>query len=137
MNYYDVSSTAAAAGWAIGGLAVILITLAIYIILIIGNWKVFSKAGKPGWTSIIPILNTLQLIDIAGLPAWYFIGYFIPVVDIVLMFYINIRVAKAFGKGTGFGVLLTILNPLFVLVLGFGAATYQRPADYPETWLNI
>lgn len=41
-----------------GGI-VTLIYLAIIIFLIASFWKVFTKAGQPGWASIIPITTLL------------------------------------------------------------------------------
>jgi len=116
-------------GWLIG--------LVVFVLMIVAFWKLFTKAGKPGWTGIIPILNTLQLLDIAGKPWWWLLLMMIPIVDIVLWFLIAISFARAYGKGAGFGIGLALLPPIFYLILAFGSAQYQRPADYPPTWLNI
>jgi len=114
-----------------------LIYMVILVLVIVAFWKVFTKAGKPGWSGIIPVMNVLQMLDIAGKPWWWIILMCIPFVDIVILFIVNIAVARAFGKGVGFGIGLTILMPIFYLILGFGSAQYQRPADFPPTWLNI
>ncbi|MCL2332783.1 MAG: DUF5684 domain-containing protein [Actinomycetia bacterium] len=114
-----------------------IIGLAIAVLMIIACWKIFTKAGKPGWTAIIPVLNVLQLLDLAGKPWWWIILLCIPIVNIVVLFLVNLEVAKAFGKSTVFGILLTILAPICYLILGFGPAQYQRPATWPATWLNI
>ena len=43
----------------IGGMATILaICFVIYILFVIAYWKIFTKAGIPGWKSIIPIYNS-------------------------------------------------------------------------------
>ncbi|MCL2881958.1 MAG: DUF5684 domain-containing protein [Coriobacteriia bacterium] len=114
-----------------------LIYVVILVLMIVAMFKLFAKAGKPGWTAIIPILNVLQLLDIAGKPWWWIILMCIPIVDIVILFIVSIAVAKAYGKGAGFGICLVIFAPIFYLILGFGSAHYQRPADFSPTWLNI
>ena len=108
------------------------ISLAIAIVVIAGMWKVFTKAGKPGWASIIPIYNAIVLLEIAGKPLWWIVLLLIPVVNIVILFIVSIDVAKNFGKGTGFGVGLALLGFIFYPILGFGDARYMpaRPPQY-------
>ena len=107
------------------------ISLLIAIIVIAGMWKVFTKAGKPGWASIIPIYNAIVLLEIAGKPVWWIVLLIIPGVNIFILFIVSIDVAKNFGKGTGFGVGLALLGVIFYPILGFGDATY-RPAQQPQ-----
>jgi hypothetical protein len=114
-----------------------IVYIAIFVVTIAAWWKVFTKAGKPGWTAIIPLLDTLQVLDLAGKPWWYLILMMIPFVNIVMLFIISLSVARAFGKGAGFGIGLVVLPFIFYLILGFGSAQYQRPADFPPTWLNL
>ena len=102
-----------------------LIYLAVVVLVIAGGWKMFVKAGKPGWGIIIPIYNQILMIDIAGRPLWWIILMFIPVVNLVVCIIVSIDIAKKFGKGTGFGVGLTFLPFIFMPMLGFGDATYQ------------
>lgn len=115
------NSTGAAAG--IAGL----IYLAIMILMIASMWKVFVKAGKPGWAAIVPIYNFIVLLEIIGRPLWWIILMIIPLVNIVAIFIIMIDLAKSFGKGTGFGIGLVFLGVIFFPVLGFGDAIYQGP----------
>lgn len=30
----------------------------------VSQWKIFVKAGKPGWCSIVPFLNTYEMAEI-------------------------------------------------------------------------
>jgi hypothetical protein len=106
-----------------GGFGAI-IGLLVAIVVIAGMWKVFTKAGKPGWAAIIPIYNTIVLLQIAGKPLWWFLLLFIPVVNIVIAVLVMIGVAKAFGKGTGFALGLLFLSPIFIPILGFSDAQY-------------
>jgi len=112
-----------------GGMGFIggLIYLAVIVLIIAGMWKVFVKAGKPGWACIVPIYNIIVLLEIAGRPIWWIILFFIPIVNLVILILIGIDVAKAFGKGTGFGLGLALLGFIFYPILGFSDATYRGP----------
>jgi hypothetical protein len=106
----------------------VLLYLAILVLVIAGFWKVFTKAGHPGWASIIPIYNLYILLKIAGRPGWWLLLFIIPIVGFVIAIIVAIDVAKSFGKGTGFGVGLAFLSPIFYPILGFGDAVYQGAA---------
>ena len=97
---------------------------AVIILWIAGLWKVFEKAGEPGWAAIIPIYNTIVLLKIAGRPIWWIILLLIPLVNLIILIMVSIDVAKRFGKGTGFGLGLAFLPFIFYPVLGFGDARY-------------
>jgi hypothetical protein len=99
--------------------------LAIAVLMIVAMWKVFEKAGEPGWAAIIPIYNFFVLLKIAGRPAWWFILLFIPFVNFIILIMVSIDVAKRFGKGTGFGLGLAFLGFIFYPILGFGDARYN------------
>ena len=101
-----------------------LIMLTIAIILIASLWKLFIKAGQPGWASLIPIYNTIVLLQIADKPIWWIILLLIPVVNIVVSILVMIAVAEKFGQGAGFGLGLAFLPCIFFPILGFGSATY-------------
>ncbi|MCF7687437.1 MAG: DUF5684 domain-containing protein [Cephaloticoccus sp.] len=104
---------------------IILLELAIVVLILAGVWKTFTKAGQPGWAAIIPIFNLYILIKVAGRPGWWLLLFIIPVVNLIIGIIVAIDVAKAFGKGTGFGVGLALLGFIFYPILGFGDATYQ------------
>lgn len=122
---------AAAAGGA--GAVIMLIYLAILIFEIVAAWKVYSKAGQPGWGAIIPIYNMYLWCKIAGRPGWWVILMFIPVVNFIIGILLCVDVAKNFGKGIGFALGLIFLWPIFMPILGFGGAQYRaQPAATPE-----
>lgn len=93
-----------------------------------GCWKVFVKAGQPGWGILIPIFNVYLMIKIAGRPGWYLILMFIPLINIVVSVLISIDIARNFGKGIGFAIGLFFLGFIFYPILGFGDARYQPVA---------
>jgi hypothetical protein len=106
----------------------LIIGLLIALLLIVAMWKVFTKAGQPGWASIIPIYNLYIWCKIVGRPAWWIILMFIPFVNFIICIILCIDLAKSFGKGVGFGIGLALLGIIFFPILGFGSAQYQGPA---------
>jgi len=100
-----------------------------FIIMIAAMWKIYTKAGKPGWASIIPLYNIWVLMEIVGRPGWWLILFLIPFVNLVISIIVAIDLAKSFGKDTLYGViLLWFFNIIGMLMLGFGDAEYQGPA---------
>jgi hypothetical protein len=93
-------------------------------IMIYSLWKVFTKAGKPGWAAIIPIYNLIVLLEIVHKPLWWFILFLIPIVSLVVAIIVYIELAKAFGKGAGFGIGMAFLPFIFFPILGLGDAKY-------------
>lgn len=100
--------------------------IAIIILMVAGFWKVFEKAGQPGWAAIIPIYNYYIMAKIAGKPGWWVLLMLIPVVGIIIFIIICIEIAKRFGKSSGFGVGMALLSPIFWPILGFGDAQYMN-----------
>ena len=98
-------------------------------LLIIAFWKIYAKAGEPGWKSIIPIYNLYIFCKITWGKGWMWILWVIPCVGFVFDILTMIKLAKAFGKGTGFAVGLIFLPNIFTLILGFGDAQYQGVPD--------
>lgn len=103
----------------------VLVGLAVAVFLIAALWMVFTKAGEAGWKSIIPIWNTIVILRMVGRPWWWVLLFLIPLVNIVVAFIVYIDLAKAFGKGVGFGVGMVLLSFIFIPILGFGDAEYQ------------
>jgi hypothetical protein len=103
---------------------------AIFVVMVASLWKIFSKAGQPGWAAIIPIYNWIVWCKIVGRPAWWVLLLLIclPIFYIILC----IDLAKSFGKGVGFAIGLILLSIVFFPILGFGSATYQGPSAAPK-----
>ena len=112
---------------------VVVIYLAVIVFLIASIWKVYVKAGRPGWAAIIPIYNTLIQLRIVGRPWWWLLLMLIPLVNLVFIFIICLDMARSFGKGGGFGAGLFFLPFIFYPILGFGSATYVGPRGEGST----
>lgn len=106
----------------------IVVWLAVAVLMIAAMWKVFTKAGQPGWASLIPIYNIYIMCKIAGRPGWWVLLMFIPLVNIIIAIILLIDISKSFGMGVGFGLGLIFLGIIFWPILGFGSATYQGAA---------
>lgn len=142
---YDYSSSISGAGAAIWSLLVI----AFYVLVVIGLWKTFVKAGHPGWAAIIPFYNLWIWIKIAGRPvSWFWImlvgallawipiiGWLLLIAIWVMSLFLALDVSRNFGQGTGFGVLLWLFAPIMYLVLGFGSFPYRQVA-HPEAGMG-
>ncbi len=101
--------------------------LAFLVLMIVGMWKFYEKAGKPGWAAIIPIYNVWVLLEIVGRPGWWILLMLIPFVNIVIWVIVSLDLAKSFGKDVLWALGLMFLPEIFYLVLGFGSAQYQGP----------
>ncbi|PYQ49216.1 MAG: signal peptidase I [Acidobacteria bacterium] len=104
-----------------------IVWLVVLVAVIAGMWKMFEKAGKPGWAAIVPIYNLIVLLEVVGRPLWWIVLFLIPCVSFVAWIIIAIDVAKAFGKDVGFGIGLALLGFIFIPILGFGDARYVGP----------
>lgn len=98
---------------------------------IIATWKIYIKAGKPGWAAIVPIYNLVVLFQIVGLNPWLILITIIPVAGwiagIVFAIMIPFRLAKSFDKSIGWGFGLWLLPSIFQLILAFGNSEYVGP----------
>jgi hypothetical protein len=132
-NDYDEE----AVGLAIGIMIVYFVfILAFIILMVISMWKIFEKAGKPGWAAIVPIYNVIILLEIVGRPLWWIILLIIPCVNIVINIIVCIDLAKSFGKDAGYGIGLALLSIIFFPILGFGKAQYMGPSVAPPASMN-
>jgi len=102
--------------------------LAFTILMIAAWWKIFTKAGQPGWACIIPIYNLYVWCKIVGRPWWWILLMLIPFVNFIILIILIIDLANSFGKGVGFGIGWLLLAVIFFPILGFGSAQYQGPA---------
>ena len=148
-SYYssDLGSAASTAG-AVAGVALVfliifyIIAIAAAVLEIIGLWKMFKKAGKNGWEALITGHNGFVLFEMAGInPIWMIwimiaaVVACIPIIGwiagfgfiIFVEFWLNIRLAKQFGKETGFGVLMAFFPFVMYPILGIGSAKWTAP----------
>jgi small-conductance mechanosensitive channel len=110
-----------------------LFSLAIGVLAIVAMWKIFTKAGEPGWASIVPIYNTYVLTKISGYNPILFLLFLIPLVNVVFGIMVLLGLGRAFGKSTGWSVVfLVLLNVIGMLILGFSSDQYRNPAPLSQ-----
>jgi hypothetical protein len=98
------------------------------------GWKLFEKAGQPGWAALIPIYNAIVLLKIVGKPTWWIILFIIPVVNYVFIIWTYNMLSKSFGKTEGFTVGLVLLGVVFLPILALGDAKYIGPFGDPSAF---
>jgi ABC-type sulfate transport system permease subunit len=101
-----------------------IVWLAVMILVLASLWRVYAKAGHPGWASLIPIYNVYVMLQIAGKPGWWLLMMFIPGLNVIFGILTVISFAKSFGKGGGFAAGLIFLPFIFYPILGFGDVKY-------------
>jgi Family of unknown function (DUF5684) len=109
------------------GIVGLLISLAFIVLMVVSAWKVYTKAGQPGWAVLIPIYNIIVLFKIAGKPWWWIFGFLVPILNFVVIILVLVALARVFGKGGGFAIGLLFLPFIFYPILAFGDAKYKRP----------
>jgi Family of unknown function (DUF5684) len=111
--------------------AVLMVTVAIALafaaVMVAAGWKVFTKAGQPGWAVLVPLYNILIMLRIVGRPDIWLLYCLIPGVNVVIQIILCIDLAKSFGKDTVFAIGMILLPVVFVPILGFGDARYLGP----------
>ncbi|MBE6834630.1 MAG: signal peptidase I [Ruminococcaceae bacterium] len=105
----------------------LIVGLAVCIFSIVVMWKIFAKAGKPGWAAIIPFYNLYILFEITWGKGIMFLTLLIPIANFVILLITYVKLAKAFGKGGGFAVGLIFCSIIFLPILAFGSAQYIGP----------
>jgi len=106
--------------------------MATSILVVIAQWRVYEKAGQPGWAVLIPFFNFYILLKIVGKPAWWLLWIFVPLVNVVVEIWVTNLLSKSFGKDEAFTLGLIFLSVIFYPILGFGKAEYKGPAGKPK-----
>lgn len=130
----DISAVNDLSGAQVAGITALLGVYSVFMLAIIAfsivvMWKIFTKAGRAGWESLVPIYNIYVNLLIVGRPGWWLLLFFIPFVNIVIALLLAIDLAKSFGKSTTFGVIALFLFSLVgYAILAFGSAKYVGPS---------
>jgi len=128
MENYDYSSMDSGF-WAIFGLVGISISLITAVLSLAGGWKIFEKAGKPGWAVLIPIYNTIVVAEIVGKPLWWGLLPWVPCgVNVVFSIWLLNLLMKSFGKDVIYTILAIFLPFIIFPLIGFGSDVYLGPS---------
>ena len=123
-GYQNINNNSEAVNAGMFGGFLALFYTAIISLMLVSMWKIFVKAGKAGWASLVPIYNTIVMLEIAKLPVWYILLMFVPIVNAIIMVVIMAKMAKVFGKGTGFVMGMLFLPLIFYPILAFDKSEY-------------
>ncbi len=129
-----------------------IIVLGLVFFLIASFWKVFKKAGKPGWAAIIPLYNGWTMAKIGSVPPWWGIigflsltfsyssngtstvsntiltaSFILSLISLVFFVLVSLGVARNFNKSAAFGYLMGFVPMIGYPILAFGSATYKKP----------
>ncbi len=105
---------------------VLLFVVSVTLLILASVWRVFEKAGLPGWAALIPFYNTVKVLEITNRPLWWVLLTFVPVVNIVVSVAMVYRLALVFGRGAWFTVGLVVLPFIFLPILAFGKSKYEN-----------
>ncbi len=110
------------------GMLLGLVGLFLMFAMFAGIWKIFEKAGQPGWACIIPIYNIIVLLRVARLSSIFVLAFFCPLVNIIVAIYVWMRIARSFGQSEALGCVVPFMPFIFIPLIGFSANEY-RPID--------
>ena len=122
------------------------ISVALWFLIAVARWSMFTKMGEKGWKAFIPFYEIYILFskcwstgifvsvlfefgvfkstgDIAMITS-YICELLVAICMLYLSIRINFRIAKAFGHGAGFGFGLWLFPYIFTFIIGFGKSEY-------------
>lgn len=123
----DYQSTALTGAFATFILLFGLLSFAALIISVISMWRLFEKAGKPGWASIVPIYSSIVMIEIVGKPMIWILWLLIPCTAPIFTIWLLNLFLKSFGKSEGYTVGVILFPFIFLPMLAFGNNPYLGP----------
>lgn len=126
MEEQQLANSAAMGMMAGIGMGMVLVWLGIMVFMIICYWKIFAKAGEPGWACLVPIYNFIVLLKIVNKPWWWLFLMIIPIVNLVIIIMVINRLSLSFGKTAGFTVGLIFLGIVFIPILAFDKSVYTK-----------
>jgi hypothetical protein len=134
-TYTDSYSSSADAGIALAALVpLMLFYVAAIVFSVVVLWKVFTKAGKPGWASIVPFYNVMVLAEITGRPSWVGLLSFVPLLNIYVGIILMLDLAKSFGKDVLFGILMILFGSIPMAFIAFDKnAKFVGPVSTGKT----
>ncbi|MGH9304494.1 MAG: DUF5684 domain-containing protein [Acidimicrobiales bacterium] len=122
------ASILGAAASAQSDVVLFVVILALVVLEIAAMWRIFEKAGRPGWAAIVPVYNMYVLLKVVGRPGWWLLLLLVPILNWIVLIVVLYDLSCSFGKGVGFTAGLVLLGFIFYLILGFGSAQYLGPA---------
>ena len=102
----------------------LVLSIAILIVMVVSYWKIYVKAGKPGWAAIVPIYNIIVFLEIVKKPVWWIVLFFIPCANIVALVLVSLEFVKVFGKPSWHAALMIFFGVIYAPYIAFSDAKY-------------
>ncbi len=99
--------------------------LAVMVLLVVSDWKIFVKAGKPGWAILVPIYNIIVMLQIVKKPLWWIVLLIVPLVNIAVVVIIVYNLVIKFGQPGWHVIPALILGCVYFPYLAFSKAQYN------------
>ena len=120
-----------------GGLGMIMMMISLFslfvtVIFIAAGWRLFTKAGQPGWAAIVPIYNLYIMTQFLRMPVWTMLLLFVPIVNFLAIIVFTHRMVMAFGKDVMWtvGLIIPVTAPFVYLALAFGDSSYREINEF-------
>lgn len=112
-----------------------LFTLVLSILVTATSWKLFEKAGRLVGEAFIPIYNLVVLLQIAEIPSYFFLTFLVPGLNIVLLIFVEYKLAKLFKVSKGFMWGMFLCPIVFIPMLAHGHFVYKEPEE--EVYISV
>lgn len=109
--------------WIFGAIGVV-ISVLVCLLILSATWRIFTKAGRPGWYALIPVYNVYVMLQIVKKPTWLTLLFFIPYLQLIPQIIISIELGKAFGKSAAFSTIFILILPLGYFIIAFDDSKY-------------
>jgi hypothetical protein len=129
MEQQQLANSAAMGLMAGIGMGMVMVFLAVAVFMVVCHWKIYTKAGEPGWACLIPIYNFIVFLKIVNKPWWWIFLMIIPIVNLVLIIMLIHRLSLSFGKGAGFTLGILFFHVIFFAILAFDSSVYTKLPD--------
>lgn len=93
----------------------VILTILFFILTVVSLYKIFQKAGKKGWESLIPMYNLWIWLKIIDKPAWWFAFLLVPYINVFVLLLMIVEILKCFEKNGLGAQALSVLVPFFYL----------------------
>ena len=93
------------------------------------------KTGNPPGVLVwVPVLQLFPMLRAAGMSGWWFLAYFVPLLNLVPPILWSLKIAKARGKSVWVGVLLLlpVTNLFAFLYLAFSDGASAKRTKAPS-----
>ncbi len=102
----------------------LLIFIAYFVLIHVGFYKFFEKAGIPGWKVIIPVYSVYLALKIVKKPIWWLILYYVPFIGFIIGIGIIVEFLKSFGYLRFYQHLMGIIfGPIYIPYIAFKPET--------------